>query len=257
MAQNATFNIELPDFEGPLDLLLHLIRKHELDIMDLPISFVAERYLHYLALMRQLDLDVASEYLLMAATLAHIKSRMLLPTAFPEQEDEDGEMGEDPREELIRQLLEYQKYKAAAEQLGASSVMGRDVFGRGAPPPTTDGPAPLAEIGLFKLLDAFEAILKKLKDRLSFEVSAERITVGERISQVTEILREKQFCRFDELFEGLRSRYELVVTFLAILEMAKMKISRIYQADHTSPIYLQFALLDADAPSIPPPSDTA
>jgi segregation and condensation protein A len=257
MSQDAAFHIELPEFEGPLDLLLHLIRKHELDIMDLPISFVAERYLHYLALMRQLDLDVASEYLLMAATLAYIKSRTLLPAAFPDQEEEDDEVQEDPRAELIRQLLEYQKYKAVADELGSRSVMGRDVFGRGAPPPAAEGPAPLAEIGLFKLMDAFEGILKRLQGRLSFEVSAERITVSERISQVTEIVRAKQFCRFDELFEGVRTRYDLIVTFLAILEMARMRIARVYQADHTSPIYLQFALLDADAPTVPPPSGSA
>ena len=126
------FHIQLPSFEGPLDLLLHLIKKHELDILDLPIAFVTERYLEYLRVMRELDLDVAGEYLLMAATLAHIKSKMLLPQVPGEQQDDD-EDGEplDPRLELIRRLLEYQKYKNAAENLGSRAVAGRDVFGRG------------------------------------------------------------------------------------------------------------------------------
>ena len=125
------FHISLPDFEGPLDLLLHLIRKHELDILDLPIAFVTERYLEYVTLMEKLDLDIASEYLVMAATLAHIKSKMLLPQEPDDQDDEEPEEEVDPRAELIRRLLEYQKYKVAAEQLGARPIPGRDVFGRG------------------------------------------------------------------------------------------------------------------------------
>jgi segregation and condensation protein A len=251
MVEQSTFRIELPAFEGPLDLLLHLIRKHELDIMDLPVAFVTERYLDYLALMRELDLDVASEYLLMAATLAHIKSKMLLP-APPQGQDEDQAEQEDPRAELIRRLLEYQKYKEAAENLGGRPVMGRDVFLRGAAVPEVEGPAPLAEIGLFKLLDAFEAVLKRLEGRVAFEVTSEQITIGARISQLTEMLREKRLCRFEELFDGAVNRYEVVVTFLATLEMVKMHVARVYQADYGTTIYVQFALLEADAPSIPP-----
>ncbi len=250
----APFRVELPAFEGPLDLLLHLIRKHELDILDLPVAFVAERYLEYLALMRQLDLDIASEYLLMAATLAHVKSKMLLPTPPQDQDEEcDGAESEDPRAELVRRLLEYQKYKHAAEQLGAKWVLGRDVFTRGVPAPKDSGLAVLVEVGLFRLLDAFEGILKRVQDRLAFEITPERISVRDRVNQVTELLRMRRRCRFDELFEGVCSRYELVVTFLAVLEMAKMRMLRIYQAEYGSPIYLHFALLDPEAPTIPPP----
>jgi segregation and condensation protein A len=254
MVEQATFRIELPIFEGPLDLLLHLIRKHELDIMDLPVAFVTERYLDYLALMRELDLDVASEYLLMAATLAHIKSKMLLPTP-PSDQDEDQSEQEDPRAELIRRLLEYQKYKEASENLAGRPIMGRDVFLRGAAVPENEGPAPLAEIGIFKLVDAFEAVLKRLEGRMAFEVTTERITIGARISQLTEMLRDKRLCRFEELFDGAMSRYDLVVTFLATLEMVKGRIARVYQADYGSTIYVQYALLEAETPTIPPGPD--
>ncbi|HEX7479791.1 MAG TPA: segregation/condensation protein A [Polyangiales bacterium] len=253
---DAQFRIQLPTFEGPLDLLLHLIRKHELPILDLPISFVTERYLEYLGMMRELDLDVASEYLLMAATLAHIKSKMLLPPSPLDQPDEPDEvyLG-DPREELIRRLLEYQKYRAAAEELGARPLEGRDVFARGMPAPEAQGPAPLAQIEIYKLLDAFQGILKRVKGRVALEVSAERITIHERISQLADLLRSKRECTFEELFEGDRTRYEVVVTFMALLEMTKLRMTRIYQSDPASPLHVQYALLDADAPTIPPASE--
>ena len=130
----AAWSVQLPHFEGPLDLLLHLCQKHELDILDIPIAFVTEKYLEYLAVMQLMQLDVAAEYLVMAATLAHIKSKMLLPAPPPGQEDEaDPEDEIDPREALIKRLLEYQKYKQAGEELAARGVAGRDVFLRGAP----------------------------------------------------------------------------------------------------------------------------
>src|SRR6188768_1639658 len=149
-----TYSVKLPTFEGPLDLLLHLIEEHELNVMDIPIAFVAKKYVEYITLMQELNIDVASEYLVMAATLAHIKSKTLLPT--PPADDEDEEENElDPRAELIRRLLEYQKYKQAGEQLAAHDVLGRDVFPRGMPAPSVDGPAPMTGLSLFKLLDAF------------------------------------------------------------------------------------------------------
>ncbi len=246
--QDSEFRIQLPTFEGPLDLLLHLIKKHELNILDLPIAFVTERYLDYLQMMQELDLDVASEYLLMAATLAHIKSKMLLPqNPLEEAEEQEGDdYIADPRAELIRRLLEYQKYKAAAEQLGARPLVGRDVFARGIQPQEAQGPAPLAPIDLYKLLDAFGAILKRVKGRAALEVTAERITINERMSQLSELLREKRSCVFEDLFATDRTRYEVVVTFLALLEMTKLRMTRVYQADPKSPIHVQYALLDAD-----------
>jgi segregation and condensation protein A len=243
-ALDPNFRIELPNFEGPLDLLLHLIRKHELDILDLPISFITDKYLEYLGLMEVLNLDVASEYLVMAATLAHIKSKMLLPR-LPEDQEDDVLDELDPRAELIRRLLEYQKYKLVAEDLGERAIAGRDVFSRGTPPPTADGPAPLAQVSVFKLIDALKRIAQRLNASISLEVDAERMSIQDRIGGLVDLLRERRRCRFDELFEDVSTSYDLVVTFLALLEMAKMRLASIYQTDHEEPIYLEYALLDA------------
>jgi segregation and condensation protein A len=252
-ALDPNFRIELPNFEGPLDLLLHLIRKHELDILDLPIAFITDKYLEYLGLMQGLNLDVASEYLVMAATLAHIKSKMLLPRP-PEDQDDDELDQVDPRAELIRRLLEYQKYKSVARDLGARAIAGRDVFSRGAPPPAAEGPAPLKEVSVFKLLDALKKIAERLNAEIALEVDAERMTIQDRIGSLVDLLRERRRCRFDELFEGVSSSYDLVVTFLALLEMAKMRLASIYQTDHEEPIYLEYSLLDAAGEPIAPQS---
>lgn len=237
------FVIDLPVFSGPLDLLLHLIQKHELEILDLPISFVTEKYLAYLDIMQQLDLDIASEYLLMAATLAHIKSKMLLPVVPAEQDDSGSPEDEvDPREELIKRLLEYQKYKAAAEDLGTRGVAGRDVFFRGMDAPEAQGPAPLADIGLYKLLDAFQSVVNRAKLDFAREISSERINIQDRISQITEYLTTKKRVVFEDLFDGIATRYDLIVTFMAILEMAKMHLLRVSQDDVKSSIYVESAL---------------
>ena len=254
----SAFRVSLPAFEGPLDLLLHLIQKHELDVLDLPIAFVTERYLEYLELMRELDLDVASEYLLMAATLAHIKSKMLLPTPPIDQDDDLSlELGADPRGELIRRLLEYQKYKAVAEELGARGIQGRDVFLRGATIAEADEPPPLAELGLFTLLDAFQKVLARGKHDLAREVTADRMSMQERMTQITDLLTARRSCAFDDLFDGAVTRYDLVVTFLALLEMAKTRMVRVYQADPTAAIHIELALLAADAPDEQPDSSSA
>lgn len=245
------FRIELPNFEGPLDLLLHLIRTHELDILDLPVAFITDKYLEYLALMQGLNLDVASEYLVMAATLAHIKSKMLLPRP-PEGQDEEEVDEIDPRAELIRRLLEYQKYKTVAEDLGERAIAGRDVFLGGSPPPAAEGPPPLAQVSVFKLLDALKKIAERVSSSFALEVDAERITIQERIGELVDMLRVRRRCRFDELFEDVSTSYDLVVTFLALLEMAKMKLASIYQTDHEEPIYLEYTLLDASGQPMAP-----
>lgn len=242
-----SFQIALPAFEGPLDLLLHLIRKHELDVLDLPIAFVTERYLGYVTMMEQLNLDIASEYLVMAATLAHIKSKMLLPQEPEDQKDDDVlEEEVDPRAELIRRLLEYQKYKAAAEQLGARGIAGRDVFVRGSDAPEASGPPPLVAPGLFKLLDAFQAVLKRAQGDAAFEITAEGISIQDRMRQLVELLRERRQVVFEDLFEGQVTIYDLVVTFMAILEMGKRRLVRIYQADPHSPIHLRSTVVSED-----------
>jgi len=250
------FRVQLEGFEGPLDLLLHLIKKHALNVLDLPVAFITERYLAYLKMMRELDLEVAGEYLLMAATLAHLKSKLLLPRAAADQSDEAEAAEEiDPRLDLIRRLLEYQKYKEVAEDLGNRAVAGRDVFTRGLAGLETEGPAPLADIGMFKLLDAFQAILDRAQDRSAFEITAERITIRDRMTQITELLRVRRTCVFEDLFEGAVTRYEIVVTFLALLEMTKLRITRIFQTEVESPIHVHYALLDASAPTVPPEPD--
>lgn len=239
----AAYSVSLPSFEGPLDLLLHLCQKHELNILDIPIGFVTEKYLEYLAVMQLLDLDIASEYLVMAATLAHIKSKMLLPAPPPGQEDELTEEEQDPREALIRRLLEYQKYKQAAAELQDRGVAGRDVFGRGMPVEVAvqTGLPPLAQVPLFSLVEAFQSVLSKSKVKLSHDIVHERITLTDRINELVDLLRVKKRVVFEELFDGLASRFDLVITFLAILEMTKLRMTRLYQADPLAPIYVEFS----------------
>ncbi len=250
-ALDPNFRIELPNFEGPLDLLLHLIRKHELDILDLPISFITDKYLEYLSLMGDLNLDIASEYLVMAATLAHIKSKMLLPR--PPEEQDDIEADEvDPRAELIRRLLEYQKYKTVATNLGERAIAGRDVFQGGTPPPSSNEEPPLAQVSVFKLLDALKKIAERVNATIALEVDAERMSIQDRIGGLVELLCERRRCRFDELFDDVSTSYDLVVTFLALLEMAKMRLASIYQTEHEQPIYVEYTLLDAEGEAIVP-----
>jgi segregation and condensation protein A len=242
------YHVQLPAFEGPLDLLLHLIEQHELDIRDIPIAFIAERYVAYITLMQDLNIDVASEYLVMAATLTHIKSKMLLPVPPADQEDEE-EAGLDPRAELVRRLLEYQKYKDAAEQLGSGPVLGRDVFVRGLPAPSVEGPAPLAGISLFKLLDAFQAVLSRASTKIDHQIDLERFSITDRINQLVDVLRLHQRLQFEQLFEAAQSRAELIITFLALLEMTRLRMTRLEQSAPLDPIWVELALVDASDPT--------
>ncbi len=235
------FKLSLPNFEGPLDLLLHLIRKHELDIVELPIAFITERYLHYISLMRRLDLDIAAEYLVMAATLAHIKSKMLLPPDPHDAEhDEDSGLEEgDPRAELIHRLLEYQKYKQAAQQLGARELPGRDIFTRGASIEVAPVEPDLAPVSVFKLLDAVQHVLKRLDDKRAFSISAERISIQDCIQRISDRLESETRCSFESLLEQAGTRYDIVVTLLAILEMTKTGLLGVYQAGYRNTLYIQ------------------
>lgn len=254
------YKVELEVFEGPLDLLLHLVKKHELDILDIPISFVTEKYLEYLDLMQGLNLDIAGEYLLMAATLAHIKSRELLPPETAHADDGDEEDGEeeiDPRQELIRRLLEYQKYKDAAEVLGDRPVVGRNVWTRGLEQTEAlsehvdpDALAPLKDIPVFKLIEALANVLQQAKIKLAHEVSVDRLSVSERINQLADRLATEGSFSFRSCFAFLmegrevtlaEARHEVVVTFLALLEMGKLNLIRLSQPP-----------VDDDDPSNPP-----
>jgi segregation and condensation protein A len=242
--EGSGYQVVLPTFEGPLDLLLHLIEQHELDIRDIPIAFVAKKYVEYITLMEELNIDIASEYLVMAATLTHIKSKMLLPVPPADQEDDD-ELGLDPRAELVRRLLEYQKYKQAAEQLGGGDVLGRDVFVRGLPAPSVEGPAPLAGISLFKLLDAFQSVLSRANTKIDHQIDLERFSITDRINQLVDLLQLHKKLPFEQLFEGASSRADLIVTFLALLEMTRLRMTRLEQAAPLEPILVELALVDA------------
>ncbi len=250
MMDSSGYSVELDVFEGPLDLLLHLVKKHELDIFDIPISFVTKKYLEYLDLLKSLNLDVAGEYLLMAATLAYIKSRELLPAteARGEAESEDAEAeGEeaDPRQELIRRLLEYQKYKEAAERLGARPVVGRNIWTRGAPQEEVlaeniDGKAiaPLAEFPVTRLLDALDRIMSKAKLTVSHNVSIDRLSVSQCINALSDRLEAEGRISLSSCFGFLQrpsteeeARHEVVVTFLSILEMGKLGLIRVSQLE--------------------------
>jgi len=239
----AGWSVQLPHFEGPLDLLLHLCQKHELDILEIPISFVTEKYLEYLAVMQLMQLDVAAEYLVMAATLAHIKSKMLLPAPPPGQEDDVPDDELDPRGALIRRLLEYQKYKEAGQQLTARGVAGRDVFLRGAPveEAASQGLPPLAEIPIYALVDAFQRVLDRSKIQLSHDVVADRITLSDRIGELSDLLAIRKRLQFEEMFEGLATKFDLVITFLALLEMTKLRMTRLLQSEPLGPLYIELA----------------
>lgn len=241
LAAAGAYHVALPTFAGPLDLLLHLIQQHELDIKDIPIAFISQKYFEYITLMQDLNIDLASEYLVMAATLAHIKSKMLLPKP-PADQDDDSADEQDPRGELVRRLLEYQKYKHAAENLGENPVLGRDVFVRGAPAPSVDGPAPLAQVSVFKLFDAFQRLLSRVKQTAEHLIDVDRISISERILELTDILRDKGQTRFEELFDEESTRADLIVTFLALLEMTRLRMMQVIQEGPLSPIYVLLTL---------------
>ncbi len=226
--EKSTYTVRLEMFEGPLDLLLHLIQKNEVDIFNIPMALITEQYLEMLNVMKVLNLDIAGEYLLMASTLLHIKSKMLLPTPSEEEEEE----GEDPRAELVRRLLEYQKYKEASAELERRPMLDRDVFIRLV---LADEEQPREEerieVNLFELLDAFRQVLERAKPEAFHEVILDRVSVEEKVQDILSVLqREKRSIAFHLLFPEQATRRVIIVTFLAILELVKMKLIRIFQS---------------------------
>jgi segregation and condensation protein A len=220
--------VHLTNFDGPLDLLLHLIKKHEVDIYDIPISLITTQYLEYLELMIEINLDTVGEFLVMAATLIHIKSRTLLPRPDPKQEEAE----EDPREALIRRLLEHQKFKAAAELLHDREIARSAQWQR--PDAVVNevvgqAPEPEVEIDLFSLMAAFRQVLERAKKRPKVMLPPEQIPIETRISQLLERLSETDACGFEDLFEDVQTRSGMVVTFLALLEMIRLKLIRVFQ----------------------------
>ena len=234
-----------PPFEGPLDLLLHLVKEHEVDIFDIPIARITESYLETLAALRELDIDVAGEFLHMAAQLMLMKSRLLLPrTEVAEDAPTAEDAGVDPRAELVRRLLEYQKYKAAGEELGSRDILDRTVFVRRVRPErpaAPEGPEGLADVSVFKLIEALDRALASASPEKVHEVVTDRLTINDAISRVAEFLRLQRRATFEELLAGSperrNTRADVIATFLAVLEMTKLKLIRIYQspADEAGP----------------------
>ncbi|MBI5549371.1 MAG: segregation/condensation protein A [Deltaproteobacteria bacterium] len=227
----AAFRVALPAFEGPLDLLLHLIREHRIDVFDIPIALITEKYLETLKAMKELDLDVAGEFILMAATLAHIKSRMLLPNPEPQLAEEDQT---DPREELVRRLLEYQKYKAAGEELGRMDILDREVFTRRVrleQIPLSEGEIGLVEISVFKLVEALDRTLKTARIVVPHQVIVDRISLGDAIAELVDRLKREPRTSFQTVLGDSSERQRIVVTFIALLEMCKLGLIRVYQEE--------------------------
>jgi segregation and condensation protein A len=231
-------SVQLEIFEGPLDLLLHLIKKNEVSITDIPIATITEQYLATLELMQNLSLDVAGEFLVMAATLIHIKSRMLLPAGDDEGDEDEGV---DPHEELVRRLLEYQRYKEAAAELEQRDLLTRDVFVRSPTPTEEVGPRAFREVSVFELLGALKRIIDRLPKETVHEVALDKITVREKMTLLLETLRAHGGVFFESLFVEVKSRVEVVVTFLAMLELVKVRAIRIFQEEMAGPIMIEAA----------------
>lgn len=232
-----SYEVELAVFKGPLDLLLHLIKKHEMDIYDIPVAEITTQYLAALDTMKSLNLDVAGEFLVMASTLVHIKSRMLLPLdSDPDPEDEDV----DPRAELVHRLLEYQRYKVAAVTLDEYDILGRDVFARSCVESTEDElpAAELEPVGIFELVEALRDLLKQSPPEPVHEVVREKLSVAERVTMLLKMLEGCQSLAFESLLSNLPNREELVVTFLAMLELVKLRSVRIMQNQRCGSIWL-------------------
>ena len=248
-SQLDAIQIKVQAFQGPLDLLVHLIKKNQMNIYDIQISVITKQYLEYLDLMQELNLDVASEFLVMAATLIHIKSKMLLPR--PETAAGDPVDEEDPRDALVRRLLEHQKFKAAAELLHDKETLRSAQWAR---PDARieeiagDDYEPEIEVDLFSLLSAFKQVLERARERPPVLLPGEQISIETRIEQLLERLSETEACGFTDLFEADASRTDMIVTFLAMLEMIRLKLIRVFQQGGAGAIRIYKRARPADAP---------
>ncbi len=234
----SAYSVRLEMFSGPLDLLLHLIKKSEVDIYDIPIAEITEQYLEYLDFLKTVNLEVVGEYMSMAAELGYIKSRMLLPRI----KDEDEEEEEDPREELVRRLLEYERYRDAADELGGMEILGKDVFLAGYDrkemfgEPTEE--TEFVKFDLWALVDTFSRIYSDREKAETEDIflSSQTYSVEERRDQIVEIVRREKEVFFEDLFEGDKNRMKLVVTFISILELLKDGILDVFQPSFEEPI---------------------
>ena len=246
-SSQSAYTVKTESFEGPLDLLLYLIKKNEVDIYNIPIASVTRQYLEYIELMKELNLDIAGDFLVMASTLVQIKSRMLLPPVAGEDEAEPEE--EDPRAELVRRLLEYQRYKEAAERLSEREMLGRELFARTFTSPEFADLKPddaVPEVELFDLIQAFRSLLAKVPEDTFHEVGAEGLTISDRINELLDLLRGKESVVFERLFIAPLTREYVIVTFLALLELCKLKMVKILQANSFGIIWIVPNLLEND-----------
>ncbi len=230
------YQCKIDIFEGPLDLLLHLIKEQKMDIHDIPIAEITRQYVDYLDLMQELNLEIAGEYLVMAAELTRIKSKILLPVQ--EQELEEGEEGQDPRADLMRRLQEYQRYKDAAFELRVREHERQQVFVRGGEILFDEdgGGEVLVEASAFDLFQAFQKILRSKEFKKDYEIEITTFSVADRMTHILEILNSADSVTFDSLFTVLNTRQEIIVTFLALLELMRLKLLRVQQVKHFDPI---------------------
>lgn len=227
--QNTDYAIKLDIFEGPLDLLLYLIKKNEIDIYNIPVALITQQYLDYLNIIKSLNLDLAGEYLVMASTLIHIKSRMLLPA--PEEPSEEEQEG-DPRAELVKQLLEYQAFKEAAEKLARRPLLDRDVFKCSAPLATerkNQNEDKLIEVSIYELIEAFHHVVSRLGQKEMLEIDMDKLSLTEIINDVMERLTHEKNLTFEELLGEKKDRRSVIYTFLALLELIKLRMIKAYQ----------------------------
>lgn len=247
-SQLDSVRVKLESFEGPLDLLVHLIRKNRMNVHDIQIAVITEQYLEYLDLLQELDLDVAGEFIVMAATLIHIKSRMLLPRPDPTQDTDELE---DPRDALVRRLLEHQKFKAAAELLHDRETLRSAQWTL--PDARVEAIAgddyePELEVDLFSLLSAFRKVLERARERPLPPLPPEQVSIEARIDQLLERLSETEACGFTDLFDDAATRGDMIVTFLALLEMIRLKLIRVFQSAQLGAIRVYKRARPQDAP---------
>ncbi len=217
-----TYKVKLEIFEGPLDLLLYLIKKDEINIHDIPIAKITNQYLQYLDFMKMLDLNIAGEFLVMAATLMHIKSKMLLPQEELEQMEEEI----DPRQELVKKLLEYKRFKEAASRLQDAEKRQKETFTRTVPeniPEGTDLDEKYFEASIFDLISAFKRVLKEIPKETFYEVIKDEVTVSDKMHEIFHLLVKEEVLSFFNLFKDAKSKIEIIATFLALLELIRMK----------------------------------
>ena len=240
----------LEAFEGPLDLLLYLIRRQNLDILNIPITEITRQYVEYIELMEELQLDLVGEYLLMAAMLAEIKSRMLLPRAEEDEEDED-----DPRAELVRRLLEYERFKKAADEITDLPRRERDTFQASAEPMQRQVVEQLPDLQLKELLIAFKDVLSRAEMLAHHHIQAEALSVRQRMSEVLERIKASEFTAFMDLFDPTEGRMGVTVTFLSLLELLKGQLIELTQTEPYSPIHVRAAGSVKAVPDLPMTSE--